>query len=93
MVVHTRQKPYECTECGRSFGRKDTLNRHKLSHSGEKLQDEVDIVEQELVHEEVPVGEEPVHEEVLVKCEEVVKEEMECKAQCEEMRGESDPLS
>merc|ERR1711934_811268 len=93
MVVHTRQKPYECAACGRSFGRKDTLNRHKLSHSGEKLQDEVDIVEQELVHEEVPVGEELVHEEVLVKCEEVVMEEMECKAQCEEMEGESDPLS
>jgi len=93
MVVHTRQKPYECSECGRSFGRKDTLNRHKLSHSSEKLQDEVDVVEQELVHEEVPVGEEPVHEEVLVKCKEVVKEEMECKAQCEEMEEESDPLS
>ena len=47
---------------------------------------------QGLDHEEVFAGEEkPVHEEVLVKCEEVVKEEM-VEMESDDMEGESDPL-
>jgi len=65
---------------------------YKRTQYKERLQDEVVVEEQGLVHEEVFAGEEkPVHEEVLVKCEEVVKEEM-VEMESDDMEGESDPL-
>ncbi|GFT42383.1 hypothetical protein NPIL_219781, partial [Nephila pilipes] len=34
--IHTRKKPFPCDVCQRTFTHKDKLNRHLLTHTGEK---------------------------------------------------------
>ena len=31
MVVHTQEKNYQCTECGKAFGRKGDLKKHMFA--------------------------------------------------------------
>lgn len=33
--IHTREKPYECNECGMAFGWKTLLTKHLTVHPGE----------------------------------------------------------
>ena len=34
MVVHTKEKRYQCSECGKAFGHKGTLKTHIVVHIG-----------------------------------------------------------
>ena len=34
--IHSEEKPYGCSFCGKRFTRKDHLNTHTRIHSGEK---------------------------------------------------------
>ena len=36
MVVHTQEKNYQCSECGKAFSQKENLKAHKVVHTKEK---------------------------------------------------------
>ena len=36
MRTHTKEKPYQCTECGRKFAQKDNMKKHLQTHTKEK---------------------------------------------------------
>ena len=36
MVVHTQEKNYKCSECGKAFGHKGDLKKHMVVHTQEK---------------------------------------------------------
>ena len=35
-VVHSEERPYQCTHCGRGFRRRDTLDTHIRTHTDER---------------------------------------------------------
>jgi uncharacterized Zn-finger protein len=36
-MTHTKEKPYNCSECDKSFAQLSTLNQHKKTHKRTKL--------------------------------------------------------
>ncbi|KAG7325090.1 hypothetical protein KOW79_011406 [Hemibagrus wyckioides] len=36
MLVHTGLRPFSCTDCGKSFAERSSLNKHRRVHSGER---------------------------------------------------------
>jgi len=93
-LTHSGEKTFKCSEanCGKAYKAPSGLRRHKKTQHREKLDEEVEVEEEGLVQEEI-VAKELVKEKILVK--ELVKEEMmdmEDRAQCKDMKEESDPL-
>uniref|UniRef100_A0A182J9Y1 C2H2-type domain-containing protein n=1 Tax=Anopheles atroparvus TaxID=41427 RepID=A0A182J9Y1_ANOAO len=35
-TVHQKLAPFKCTHCNRSFGKKESLKRHIMTHTGER---------------------------------------------------------
>ena len=36
MMIHTGDKPYQCSRCGKAFVNNSTVKKHKRIHNGEK---------------------------------------------------------